>query len=81
MIREDGRIKKRGREETFEEGGATGEVDVGIQVLAKVKVDLGDGLDEELVHAQGFISNHLRVEENLRGSEALLTNLDKQEEK
>jgi len=56
-------------------------VDVGIQVLAKVKVDLGDGLDEELVHAQGFISNHLRVEENLRGSEALLTNLDKQEEK
>ena len=66
--------ERRG-DETFEEGGATGEVDVGEEVLPEIKVHLHDRLVDEGGGAHRLVANDFGVKKDLWGLESLRADL------
>jgi len=62
--------------DTGEHGGASGQDDVGVQVLADVDVALHDGVEGDLVDAGRLHSEEGRLEQGLGGPEALVADGD-----
>jgi len=58
---------------TREHSGTTGHDDVGVQITSDVDVTLHDGLEGAVMDTGGFLSDQVRLEEDLRASEALVT--------
>ena len=57
-------------------GGAAGENDVGVKILADVHVALHDGLEGAVVDAGGLLADEGGLEEDLRAAESLVTDDD-----
>merc|ERR1711939_936522 len=60
----------------LEHSGAAREDDVGVEILADVDVALHDSLEGAVVDAGGLLANEGRLEEDLRGAEALVADGD-----